>query len=229
MNATVATSGAHAPGQDPHRLGHRSEAAGGGESNRAPGHGDGGPAAKAVVVAFGFWVFLLSDIVMFSAIFAAYAVLMTATDGGPGPHQLFSIDNAWFETLALLFSSFTCGLATIAAEQHRLRLTQVFLAATGLLGLVFLSLELREFAGLIAQGAGPDRSAFLSSFFMLVGCHGLHVTAGLVWLIVMLAQISTRGFQPAVTRRVMCFGLFWHALDIIWVALFTIVYLMGGH
>ena len=226
MTATIAARDARPTDADPHRIGHRDTGEGGGGA-RVTGHGDGGPADKRTVVGFGFWIFLLSDIVMFSAIFAAYAVLKDATDGGPTARQLFDIDNAWVETLCLLFSSFTCGLAMIAAERRSTLWTQVFLLATGVLGAAFLALELREFVDLIARGAGPQRSAFLSAFFTLVGCHGLHVTAGLLWLGTMMAQVWTRGFQPNIARRLMCFSLFWHALDIIWVALFTIVYLMG--
>ncbi|SDA36806.1 cytochrome o ubiquinol oxidase subunit III [Sphingomonas sp. NFR15] len=224
MTATTEWRDTRPPTSDPHRIG---RGAGGGGGDRVTGHGAGGPADKRTVVGFGFWIFLLSDIVMFSAIFATYAVIEGATDGGPTARQLFDIDNAWVETVCLLFSSFTCGLATIAAERRSAVWTQVFLLATGLLGAVFLALELREFIDLIGRGAGPQRSAFLSGFFTLVGCHGLHVTAGLLWLGTMMAQVWTRGFKPNIARRLMCFSLFWHALDIIWVALFTIVYLFG--
>ena len=129
--------------------------------------------------------------------------------------------------LALLLSSFVCGLAIIAAKRTNMMWTQVWLLVTGLLGLVFLSIELYEFSSMIAEGAGPQRSAFLSAFFTLVGCHGMHVTAGLMWLGTMMAQIWAKGFRPHITRRLLCFSIFWHALDIIWVAIFTVVYLMG--
>jgi len=193
----------------------------------APGHGEGGPASKRIVVGYGFWVFILSDIVMFSAFFAGYAVLGHATAGGPGAAQLFDLHNVAVETVCLLLSSFCCGMASLAVEQRNQLFTQIALTATGLLGLAFLALEIREFAGLVAVGAGPSRSAFLSSFFALVGCHGAHVTAGLLWLGTMMAQIYTKGFRPDIGRRYLCFSLFWHALDIIWVAIFTMVYLMG--
>jgi len=193
----------------------------------APGHGEGGPASKRIVVGFGFWVFILSDIVMFSAFFAAHAVLGGATAGGPGAAQLFDLRNVAIETALLLLSSFCCGMASLAVEQRSQLFTQLALAATGLLGLGFLLLEMHEFADLVARGAGPSRSAFLSSFFALVGCHGAHVTAGLLWLGTMMAQFRAKGFRPDIRRRYLCFSLFWHALDIIWVAIFTLVYLMG--
>ena len=193
----------------------------------ATGHGEAGPAPKRVVVGFGFWVFLLSDIIMFSAFFATYAVLVGATAGGPGPLQLFDIHNVAVETGCLLLSSFCCGVASLAVEQRNQRLTQLALLATGLLGLAFVLLEVHEFAGMIAQGAGPSRSAFLSSFFALVGCHGAHVTVGLLWLGTMMAQLYVKGFRADIRRRYLCFSLFWHALDIIWVAIFTVVYLIG--
>ena len=197
------------------------------ESEEATGHGEGGPAPKRIVVGYGFWIFLLSDIVMFSAFFATYAVLSGATAGGPTAAQLFDIRNVQIETACLLLSSFCCGIASLAVEQRYHRLTQVALLATGLLGLAFLTLEVHEFQGLIAQGAGPSRSAFLSSFFALVGCHGAHVTAGLLWLGTMMAQFYAKGFRADICRRYFCFSLFWHALDIIWVAIFTVVYLIG--
>ena len=186
-----------------------------------------GPASKRIVVGYGFWVFLLSDIVMFAAIFAAYAVLAHATAGGLGGAQLFNQRIVAIETACLLASSYTCGLMSLAIESRRYALTYLAALVTFLLGAGFLTLELREFAGMIAIGAGPQRSAFLSAFFALVGCHGLHVTAGLVWLAVMMVQVATKGFRANVDRRLLCFSLFWHALDIVWVWLFTVVYLMG--
>ncbi len=197
-------------------------------SGNATGHGEGGPAPKRIVVGYGFWIFLLSDIVMFSAFFATYAVLNGATAGGPGAAQLFDIHNVAIETACLLLSSFFCGIATLAVEQRNQRLTQLALLATGLLGLAFLTLEIHEFTGLVARGDGPSRSAFLSSFFALVGCHGVHVTAGLLWLGTMMAQFYAKGFRADICRRYFCFSLFWHALDIIWVAIFTFVYLIGA-
>jgi cytochrome o ubiquinol oxidase subunit 3 len=186
-----------------------------------------GPASKRVVVGYGFWIYLLSDIVMFSALFAAYAVLAHATAGGPSGMQLFNQRSVAIETGCLLASSYTCGLMSLAIASRRYGATYMGALVTFVLGLAFLTLEVREFAGMIAIGAGPQRSAFLSSFFTLVGCHGLHVTAGLVWLAVMMAQVAIKGFSATVERRLLCFSLFWHALDIVWVWLFTVVYLMG--
>ena len=198
------------------------------ESGEAlPGASEAGPASKRVVVAYGFWIFLLSDIVMFSALFAAYAVLQHANAGGPTGAQLFNQSRVAIETVCLLASSYTCGLMSLAVNARRRFVAYLGALLTFVLGVAFLAFELREFADMIAQGAGPQRSAFLSAFFALVGCHGLHVTAGLVWLAVMMGQVASKGFRPAVQRRLRCFSLFWHALDIVWVGVFTVVYLMG--
>jgi len=186
-----------------------------------------GPAPKRIVVAYGFWIFLLSDVVMFSALFATYAVLVNATAGGPNGAELFNQTSVAIETACLLLSSYTCGLMSLAVNSQNRTGTYLGAAVTFVLGAAFLALELHEFAGMIAKGATPERSAFLSAFFTLVGCHGLHVTIGLLWLTVMMAQVATKGFRAAVQRRLLCFSLFWHALDIIWVGLFTIVYLIG--
>ena len=191
------------------------------------GLGNRGPESKSIVVPYGFWLFVLSDMVLFSTLFATYASLAGATDFGPSSNQIFDRTTVAIETAALLLSSFTCGLAMIAAKRRAMLWTQVWLVVTGILGLIFLVLELKEFAGLIAEGAGPQRSAFLSSFFTLVGCHGVHVTAGLLWLGTTMAQLWAKGFRRPILRRLLCFSIFWHALDIIWVAIFTIVYLIG--
>ena len=188
---------------------------------------EAGPAPRQVVVAYGFWVFLVSDIIMFAGLFASYAVLVGATAGGPSGAQLFNQHTVAIETGCLLASSFTCGLMALAIRGHNALATYWAAALTFVLGATFLSLEVREFASMIASGAGPDRSAFLSAFFALVGCHGLHVASGLIWLAVMMVQVAVMGFIPAVERRLFCFALFWHALDIVWVGVFTIVYLMG--
>ena len=188
---------------------------------------EAGPATKRIVVGYGFWIFLLSDIVMFSAFFAGYAVLNHATSGGPNGAQLFSQRSVAIETACLLASSYTCGLMSLAVGARRYATIYLMAFVTFVLGVAFLALELREFAGMIAFGAGPQRSAFLSSFFTIVGCHGLHVTVGLIWLVVMMAQVSILGLREKVERRLLCFSLFWHALDIVWVWLFTVVYLMG--
>ena len=187
-----------------------------------------GPASKRIVTGFGFWIFLLSDIVMFSCFFAAYAVLHGQTAGGPKGSELFDLRSVAAETAFLLLSSFTCGLAMIAADVRNLRWYQIGMAVTCLFGLGFLALEFREFADLVGRGAGPTRSAFLSSFFTLVGCHGVHVSAGILWLLTMMAQVFAKGFRADIMRRLLCFALFWHALDIIWVAIFSVVYLLAG-
>jgi cytochrome o ubiquinol oxidase subunit 3 len=191
------------------------------------GLGNRGPASKSIVVPYGFWLFILSDMVLFSTLFATYASLVNATDGGPIASHLFDRTTVAVETLALLVSSFLCGLAIIAAKRRNMLWTQIWLSLTALLGLVFLVLEITEFVGMARIGAGPQRSAFLSSFFTLVGCHGLHVTAGLMWIGTMMAQLWAKGFQPHVGRRLLCLSVFWHALDIIWIGIFTIVYLIG--
>ena len=189
--------------------------------------GDGGPAPVRIVVSYGFWIFLLSDIIMFSALFATYAVLSGQTAGGPSGRDLFDMRNVGIETLCLLFSSYTCGIGSVVVERRRLGAFYIAFALTFALGAAFLGLELREFASLVARGAGPSRSAFLSAFFSLVGLHGAHVTLGLLWLAFTVAQVAARGPRDFVLRRLRCFSLFWHALDIIWVALMSLVYLMG--
>ncbi len=189
----------------------------------------GGIAPRRIVVGYGFWLFLVSDIIMFSAFFAAYAVLGGAYDGGPGQQQLFEKRTVAIETLLLLTSTLTCGLAQVAFEQRSLRWTQIGMFVTGLLGGCFLVLEVREFLALIDRGAGPQRSAFLSSLFALVGCHGGHVAAAILWCGTMMAQIWARGFGEETGRRLLCFTLFWHALDIVWVGVFSVVYLIGIH
>ncbi|WP_340316433.1 cytochrome o ubiquinol oxidase subunit III [Rhizorhabdus argentea] len=211
--------------RDPYRIGHDRHSNG---DRGARGHGEGGPAPKRVIVGYGFWIFLLSDIVMFAAFFAAYAVLAGSTAGGPSGRDLFDLQRVAIQTGCLLASSFTCGLSYVAATRRNQLQVQLWLLITGLLGLAFVTLEVMEFVGMVLQGAGPGRSAFLSAFFALVGCHGLHVTLGGLWLLTMMAQIWVKGFRPHIMRRLLCFNLFWHALDIIWVALFTIVYLLGA-
>ena len=192
------------------------------------GLGHRGPESKSIVVPYGFWLFVLSDMVLFSALFASYATLVHATDGGPTTNELFDRTLVAIETIALLVSSFVCGLAMITAKRGNMVWTQIWLLITGLLGAVFLGIELYEFAHMISEGAGPQRSAFLSAFFTLVGMHGAHVTAGLIWLVYLVAQVVAKGLRPAVLRRLLCFSLFWHALDIVWIGIFTIVYLMGA-
>jgi cytochrome o ubiquinol oxidase subunit 3 len=181
------------------------------------------------VTGFGFYLYLLSDGVLFASLFAAFAVLRTATDGGPDGHMLFSAHNAFIETTCLLTSSFTCGMAMLACDRRNKLMALVGFLVTAVLGIVFLSLEVHEFADLMARDDGPDRSAFLSSFFTLVSTHGLHVTCGLLWLGVLLVQFLGRGFTPAMVRRFLCFSLFWHVLDVVWIGVFTFVYLIGGY
>lgn len=184
-----------------------------------------GPAPRRVVVGFGFWLFLLSDIIMFAALFAAYAVLAHRTAGGPAGADLFDRRHTLIETACLLASSGTCGLMTIAITLRRRGHVYAAALATLVLGAAFLALEVSEFASLLDAGNGPDRSAFLSAFFALVGLHGLHVATGLAWLVVMALQVATLGLRPLVIGRLSCFALFWHALDIVWIGVFTIVYL----
>ena len=191
--------------------------------------GGGGPAAKRIVVAYGFWIFILSDMVMFSALFATYAVLSGNTAGGPTGAELFNLRNVFIETVCLLLSSYTCGLGALSAERRQPGRFFIFAALTFVLGAAFLIIETTEFSRMVQTGAGPSRSGFLSAFFALVGMHGAHVTSGLLALIYLAAQVIAKGLQPAVLRRLLCWSLFWHALDIVWVGVFTLVYLMGVH
>jgi cytochrome o ubiquinol oxidase subunit 3 len=208
---------------DPYQIRHR-----GGERQHKSEHGERGPASKRIISGYGFWIFLLSDIIMFAAFFAAYVVQLDATNGGPSGKDLFDLRNVGVETACLLASSFTCGLASIGAQRRQALWFQGAMAITCVLGAAFILLEVREFVGMVEQGAGPQRSGFLSAFFALVGCHGLHVSIGILWLLTMMAQVFAKGFRDDIMRRVLCFSLFWHALDIIWVAIFTIVYMIGS-
>lgn len=176
---------------------------------------------------FGFWVYLMTDLIMFAGLFATYAVLRGNTFGGPPAGALFSLQNALAETLILLTSSFTCGLAILAANRGKKNQTIAWLGVTLVLGLTFLTLELTEFSGLIAGGNSWTRSGFLSSFFALVGTHGLHIAIGSLWIIVTMVMIWSRGLTPFVTSKLTRLALFWHFLDIVWIFIFTIVYLMG--
>jgi cytochrome o ubiquinol oxidase subunit III len=205
------------------------EASHGVPTELARGRGGGGPASKRIVVAYGFWIFILSDMIMFSAFFAAYAVLRDNTAGGPTGADLFNLRNVFIETMCLLLSSYTCGLGALSAEQRRPALFLMFAALTFVLGAAFLFIEITEFAAMVEKGAGPSRSGFLSAFFTLVGMHGLHVASGLIALAYLAAQVIAKGLQAAVLRRLLCWSLFWHALDIVWVGVFTLVYLMGEH
>jgi cytochrome o ubiquinol oxidase subunit 3 len=193
----------------------------------ARGRGGGGPPSKRVVVAYGFWIFILSDMVMFSALFAAYAVLRGNTAGGPTGAELFDLRNAFIETMCLLLSSYTCGLGALSAERRQPGRFFIFAVLTFVLGAAFLFIEVSEFARMVEKGAVPSRSGFLSAFFTLVGTHGVHVASGLLALIYLVAQVIAKGLRAAVLRRLLCWSLFWHALDIVWVGVFTLVYLMG--
>ncbi|HZT00898.1 MAG TPA: cytochrome o ubiquinol oxidase subunit III [Steroidobacteraceae bacterium] len=182
---------------------------------------------SAAIARLGFWIYLMSDCLLFAGLFATYSVLHARTAGGPAPHGLFELPYVLAETTFLLVSSFTCGLAMLAMGRRSRGATLGWLAVTFVLGLTFVAMELHEFAQMIAQGAGPDRSAFLSSFFTLVATHGLHVTCGLLWMAVMMVLVVKKGFTPATESRLSCLSLFWHFLDIIWVGVFSLVYLFG--
>lgn len=176
---------------------------------------------------FGFWLYIMTDCILFATLFACYAVLHGGTFGGPTGKDIFSLPYVLVETLLLLTSSFTSGLAMLAAHKQERNKTLIYLAITFLLGFVFVSMELHEFNALVQEGNGPQRSAFLSSYFTLVGTHGLHVTIGLLWIAVMLYHVFKRGIYLASLRRLSCLNMFWHFLDVIWIFIFTIVYLMG--
>lgn len=176
---------------------------------------------------FGFWVYLMTDCVLFASLFATFIVLQPGTNGGPSGKEIFSLPFVLAETLILLTSSFTSGLAMLAAEQRRKQQTLVLLGITAALGIAFLTMEVTEFHKLAAEGNSWHRSGFLSAFFTLVGTHGLHITAGLVWLAVLCQKLFTRGFTRSTMRRLSMFSMFWHFLDIIWIFIFSIVYMIG--
>ncbi len=176
---------------------------------------------------FGFWIYLMTDCVLFACLFATYAVLHANTNGGPGGAELFKMPAVLAETLILLTSSFTCGLAMLAANKNQKTQTLCLLAITFLLGATFLTLEMTEFRGLVIDGNSWWRSGFLSAFFTLVGTHGLHITIGLLWMLVMMIRVARQGFSQNSVRRLTMLSMFWHFLDVIWIFIFTIVYLMG--
>ena len=196
-------------------------------SNHAVAHDDHAHHDTGGNTVFGFWLYLMTDCILFACVFATYAVLVNHTAGGPSGKDIFELPYVLGETALLLVSSCTYGFAMIAAHRGFKGQSLAWLAATFVLGAGFIGMELNEFHHLIAEGFGPDKSAFLSSFFTLVGMHGLHVTAGLVWMIVMMLQVSRRGLTDRNNTRLMCLSLFWHFLDIVWICVFTIVYLMG--
>jgi cytochrome o ubiquinol oxidase, subunit III len=175
----------------------------------------------------GFWLYLMSDCLIFACLFAAYGVLGREYAGGPTGAELFELPLVALNTSFLLLSSITYGFAMLQLQQNKVSAMQIWLAITWVFGAAFLAVELYEFAHLIHEGAGPTRSAFLTSFFSLVGTHGLHVTFGLIWLIVLMVQVSKHGLITANKRRLMCLSMFWHFLDVVWIGVFTFVYLMG--
>jgi len=175
----------------------------------------------------GFWIYLMSDCLIFAVLFATFGVLGGSYAAGPGPRDVFELPLVALNTTMLLMSSITYGFAMLAAQRSQLSHTLLWLGITGLFGASFIGIELYEFAHLIHEGAGPQRSAFLSAFFTLVGTHGLHVTCGLIWLVTLLCQLKQHGLHAANRRRLMCLSLFWHFLDVVWIGVFTFVYLMG--
>jgi cytochrome o ubiquinol oxidase subunit 3 len=175
----------------------------------------------------GFWLYLMSDSLIFACLFAVYGVLARSYAGGPTGAQLFDLPVVALNTSMLLLSSITYGFAMLEMQKRRVNPMLIWLVITGLLGMVFIGLELQEFTHLIHDGAGPQRSAFLSSFFTLVGTHGLHVTFGIIWLVTLMVQVKKVGLTADNRRRLMCLSMFWHFLDVIWIAVFTFVYLMG--
>ena len=175
----------------------------------------------------GFWIYLMSDCLIFAVMFAMYGVLGTSYAGGPKPAELFDLKVVALNTTMLLLSSITYGFAMLQAQLKRVAGTQVWLAITALFGMAFVGIELFEFSHMIHEGAGPQRSAFLSSFFSLVGTHGLHVTFGIIWIMTLMVQVGKRGLVPANHRRLACLSLFWHFLDVIWIGVFTFVYLLS--
>lgn len=176
---------------------------------------------------FGFWIYLMTDCILFASIFATYAVLSNSFAGAPTGKDLFELPYVFGETMLLLISSMTFGLSVLALHKGKKAQVIGWLVVTFLLGLGFIVMEINEFHHLIAAGNGPSRSAFLSAFFTLVGTHGLHVFCGLIWMLVMMLQVAQKGLTPAVNTRLMCLSLFWHFLDLVWIGVFTIVYLMG--
>lgn len=187
------------------------------------GHHDAG--ANKV---FGFWIYLMSDCIIFATLFATYAVMVNNTAGGPAGKDIFELPFVLVETALLLLSSITYGMAVIGMNNGRKGAVNRWLALTFLFGLGFIGMEIYEFHHLISEGYGPDRSGFLSGFFTLVGTHGLHVTSGLIWMLVLMFQIAKNGLTATNRARVMCLSLFWHFLDVVWICVFTVVYLMGA-
>lgn len=178
-------------------------------------------------VILGFWMYLMTDCLLFTTLFATYAVLKNATFGGPGPKELFHLNISFIETMILLFSSMTAGFCMLSAIKNKITPVLLWMGITFILGSLFVAIELHEFKNLIDEGNGFQRSAFLSSFFTLVGTHGLHVTIGLFWMLVMMFQVFLKGITTVTFRRLAVFNMFWHFLDLIWIFIFTFVYLFG--
>ncbi len=177
---------------------------------------------------FGFWIYLMTDCLLFASVFATYAVLFMNTAGGPSGADIFELELVAWETAALLVSSITYGFAMLAAYKGNKGSTLKWLGVTFLMGVAFISMEIYEFNHLLAHDMGPDRSAFLSAFFALVGMHGLHVTAGLIWMIILMLEVKNRGLEKRTQTRLACLSMFWHFLDVVWICVFTVVYLMGS-
>ena len=196
-------------------------------TNHNAAHAEHGHPDAGETKVFGFWIYLMSDCILFASLFATYAVLVNGTAGGPSGKDIFDLKFVLVETFLLLFSSITYGMAMIAMNKGKVGGVNTWLFLTFLFGLGFVAMEIYEFHHLIAEGFGPDRSAFLSSFFALVGTHGLHVTSGLIWIIVLMIQVSKFGLTATNKTRLMCLSLFWHFLDVVWICVFTVVYLLG--
>lgn len=206
MSATAARVGAPGPNPEFHAMNH---------------HAENG-------TLLGFWLYLMSDCLIFACLFATYAVLGSNYAGGPSGAELFDLPLVALNTALLLFSSITYGFAMLQMQRGFVRPTMLWLVITGLFGLGFIGIELYEFSHLLHEGAGPQRSGFLTGFFALVGTHGLHVSFGIVWLVTLLLQLKRYGLIPENKRRLMCLSMFWHFLDVIWIGVFTFVYLMGS-
>ena len=196
--------------------------------NNANAHEHHGHHDAGATKVFGFWIYLMSDLILFASLFATYAVLVNGIADGPSGKEIFSLPFVLVETFLLLFSSITYGFAMLSMNKGSVSQVNLWLFVTFLFGLGFVVMEVYEFHELIAEGYGPDRSAFLSAFFALVSTHGLHVTAGLVWIIIMMIQVSRRGLTDVNRTRLSCLSLFWHFLDVVWICVFTVVYLMGA-
>jgi len=192
------------------------------------GHDDHDHHDSGSMTVFGFWIYLMTDCILFASIFAAYAVLVNNVAGGPSGHDIFELPFVAAETALLLFSSIAYGFAMLALHSNNKSGVMKWLFVTFLLGAGFIAMEIYEFHKLIEEGFGPQRSGFLTGFFTLVGTHGLHVTSGLIWMAVLIAQVKSKGLTATNNTRMSCLSLFWHFLDVVWICVFTVVYLMGA-